>query len=647
MDDRIELTDLGKFISVGNLDLSPDGKRIVFDVTFIDQAEDRYKSEIFLLDRSADTIHRLTNGQGHYSPKWSVNGRKIVFISKEEVSSFWSLSLDFPGHLSKIADIKGSVAYFEMGHDEKILYLYRSIPNGQQAIRIIDKIPFWYNGAGYTYDRPVQLWELDSMSGRRSRLVETEQDIYSAAYSNNGKHIAYVICSSEKNPLMSDIWIIDRDGSNRRKIGSGFVLDPNVSICWGPDNDCIALQGHRFERGYATHYDIWLLSTNGGFEPRPLTKDLASSPGNRLYCDILSPFGRQIPQKLIWVDNEIYFFLSEGGKVNLAKIDCSTGEVEKIEDERSGLYAYSIGDEVAIFTEAFLQKPVELWEKSLKKTERAKQLTNFNQDLARKSSSARIHHLKYEVSDGEHVEGWLMEPYDRKPDDAVPLIVWIHGGPKSMLGYGFMFEFQLYAANGFGVLFMNPRGSQGYSEDFADIRQHYGERDYEDIMEFIDRLIEQYPWIDRDRLGVTGISYGGFMTNWIVTQTDRFAAAVSEEGISDQISMFTTTDIGFYFDKDAVGGDPWNNLEAYIEKSPLLKASRVNTPIMFIHAMDDYRCWADQSIEFFTALKYLDKPTRLVLAPEGGHAFGWTGKPSYRLERLKQKLNWFQKYLRG
>lgn len=438
--------------------------------------------------------------------------------------------------------------------------------------------------------------------------------------------------------------MIDKNGSGKQRIASDFLPDIKTVITWSPDDKKIAIQGHKFSRGYASNHDIWLVDFEVKYEPKPITKEVTSSPGNSLYCDVLSPFGRSVPQKLSWKEDNIYFLLSEKGRVNLARVNTEDGIVEKLEETDSVIYSFSVGRDRTVFTGVDQNNPPELWELELNAGSSPKPATELNGEFINNYEISGSEHVKCETSDDEIVDSWLMKP-ETETNKKYPLILFIHGGPKSMLGHSFMHEFQYYAANGFGVLYANPRGSHGYSEEFADIRGHYGERDMQDILELIDHVVEKYDWIDRGKVGVTGISYGGFMTNWLVTQTDRFSVAISEEGISNQISMFANTDIGFYFEPDALDGDPWNNTETYLEKSPLMKAPEVNTPIMFVHAMDDYRCWADQSIEFYTALKYMDKETKLLLFPKGGHIFAWTGKPSHRKERLQHKLSWFEKWL--
>ena len=177
-------------------------------------------------------------------------------------------------------------------------------------------------------------------------------------------------------------------------------------------------------------------------------------------------------------------------------------------------------------------------------------------------------HFTFEASDGANIEGWLIKPYGWREGKSYPAIFDIHGGPRSKYGYAPMFEHQIYAAEGYAVVYANIRGSDGYDQEFADIRTRYGTRDYQDFMEMVDHALGAYDWIDQTRIAVTGLSYGGFMTNWVIGHTDRFRCALSQNSICNWVSFFGTTDIGFHFGPDQIGGDPWSNPEAYAEKSP-------------------------------------------------------------------------------
>jgi dipeptidyl aminopeptidase/acylaminoacyl peptidase len=204
----------------------------------------------------------------------------------------------------------------------------------------------------------------------------------------------------------------------------------------------------------------------------------------------------------------------------------------------------------------------------------------------------------------------------------------------------------VFAAKGYAVLYVNPRGSDSYTEKFADIRGHYAERDYQDLMEAVDYATSHFDFIDSERIGVAGGSYGGYMTNWIVTQTNRFKAAVSDRSISNWWTFWGTSDIGPYFMKDQIGCDPWDDEETTMAKSPIRYVKNVKTPIMFVHSMEDYRCWMVEALQMFTALKYYGKETELVLFPGENHELSRGGKPKHRVLRLESYLRWFDLYLK-
>jgi dipeptidyl aminopeptidase/acylaminoacyl peptidase len=255
-------------------------------------------------------------------------------------------------------------------------------------------------------------------------------------------------------------------------------------------------------------------------------------------------------------------------------------------------------------------------------------------------------HFTFEASDGATIEGWLIKPYGWRKGKKYPAIFDIHGGPRSKYGYAPMFEHQIYAAEGYAIVYANIRGSDGYDQEFGDIRFHYGTRDYQDFMETVDHALAAYGWIDETRIAVTGLSYGGFMTNWVIGHTGRFKCALSQNSICNWVSFFGTSDIGFHFGPDQIGGDPWSNPAAYAEKSPLTYAKNVETPTMFIHSINDNRCWMDQSIQMYTALKYLGVEARLILYTEGSHSFRNLARPAIRKRRLHDMVDWFNQHLK-
>jgi acylaminoacyl-peptidase len=204
---------------------------------------------------------------------------------------------------------------------------------------------------------------------------------------------------------------------------------------------------------------------------------------------------------------------------------------------------------------------------------------------------------------------------------------------------------QVWASRGWFVFFCNPRGSEGYGEEFADLRGKYGTIDYEDLMEFTDFVLKQYPQIDAARLGAAGGSYGGFMCNWIEGHTDRFAAIASQRSVSNWVSDFGCSEIGVSFDTNEMLATPWNGMEAMWEASPLKYACNAKTPILFIHSLCDYNCTLDQGIQMFTAMKYFGVESRMCLFEGENHSLSRSGKPRHRMRRLQEMTDWFERYL--
>ncbi|MDD4078523.1 MAG: S9 family peptidase, partial [Eubacteriales bacterium] len=222
----------------------------------------------------------------------------------------------------------------------------------------------------------------------------------------------------------------------------------------------------------------------------------------------------------------------------------------------------------------------------------------------------------------------------------------IHGGPKTVYGEVFFHEMQYWANAGYFVFFCNPRGSDGRGNEFADIRGKYGTIDYDDLMAFTDAVLAKYPGIDQERVGVTGGSYGGFMTNWIIGHTDRFRAAASQRSIANWVSMGFTSDIGFYFEEDQVSTTPWQDIDKVWWHSPLKYADKVSTPTLFIHSEEDYRCWLAEGLQMFTALKYFGVEARLCMFRGETHELSRSGKPKHRIRRLREITDWFDKHLK-
>ena len=273
------------------------------------------------------------------------------------------------------------------------------------------------------------------------------------------------------------------------------------------------------------------------------------------------------------------------------------------------------------------------------------QRTRFNEKIAETKTILQPERLEFE-NDNITMEGFVLKPVDYDENKRYPGILDIHGGPKTVYGEVFYHEMQVWANEGYFVFFCNPRGSDGRGDEFADIRGKYGTIDYQDLMKFTDLVLEKYPQIDKGRIGVTGGSYGGFMTNWLIGHTDRFQCAVSQRSISNWISKFGTTDIGYYFNADQIQSTPWDNMEKMWFHSPLKYADRAVTPTLFLHSEEDYRCWLAEGLQMFTALKYHGVDARFCLFRGENHELSRSGKPRHRVRRLEEMTNWFETYLK-
>ena len=272
-------------------------------------------------------------------------------------------------------------------------------------------------------------------------------------------------------------------------------------------------------------------------------------------------------------------------------------------------------------------------------------LTEENTHLEEEYQYSAVEYLPFLNSNGVEIQGWYIKPVNFKEGEKYPAILFIHGGPQCAFGTIFNHDMQLAAARGFGVLFCNPTGSEGRGGEFGDLRMKYGTIDYDDLIGFTSYAVEQLPWIDGENLGVTGGSYGGIMTNWIIGHTDLFKAAVSDRGVSNNISDFGLSDIGVSFGLDTFETTPWGDVMFLWDQSPLKYAEHIKTPTLFIHGMEDYRCPHDHALQMHTALTYFGTPSRVFMVRGENHELCRSGEPKHRIRRLEETLKWFETHL--
>lgn len=254
--------------------------------------------------------------------------------------------------------------------------------------------------------------------------------------------------------------------------------------------------------------------------------------------------------------------------------------------------------------------------------------------------------MPYTAQDGTEIDAWLMQPTGFKEGMKYPLVLEIHGGPHAMYGNTFFHEFQLLAARGYGVIYTNPRGSTGYGQHFLSAAMgDWGGVDYQDIMAGLNAACERFGWIDTNRLGVTGGSYGGYMVNWMLTQSDRFSAAITQRSTCNRYNLFGSSDLVWTYSEWEFRGLPWEETDLYYDRSPISYVDRVNTPVLVMHSENDMRCPVEQSEQWFTALKRLGKTAEFVRFPGESHNLSRSGRPDHRQERLDWMMAWFDAHL--
>jgi dipeptidyl aminopeptidase/acylaminoacyl peptidase len=637
----LQLDDLTRFVAVCDPRLSPGKDEVAFVTVRADPDRDDYGSTIWVVDRSDGRARKLLSGYKDRHPRWSPDGRQLLFLSdrgmKEGERGVCLYVVPAGGGEPRcVARMVGGVGDPQWGGDRDRIFFTSGVGEEEPTVKVIDSIPIWFNGMGFTYNARRQLHVVDAASGVVTQLTDGETNVVSHSPSHRGDRVAYAVVADELNPSLTDLYVLDLDTKEEKKIAEGFT---NSSICWSPDDTMIAFLGNDRSRGNPTHTCVWLVPSGGG-TPENLTGGLDRGSTRRHYYDIRSPYA--VAPSPVWDGGHIYFPVSEGKTLNLFRVSLQDREIEPVLTGEFSLEEFSVRDGLLAYTMVKTASPAEVW---VKEGDGGRRLTAFNDYLLSELALSGAEEFSFTAGDGVRVEGWVLKPYGFSGSEKYPAVVDIHGGPRSKFGDSLMFEHQLYAARGYGVIYANIRGSDGYDQEFADIRGNY-ELSYRDLMEAMDHVLGTYPWIDPGRLGVTGLSYGGFMTNWVVGHTDLFKAAISQNGIASWPSFFGTSDIGFHFTPDQVGGDPWTNEQGYREKSPITYAQNVTTPTMFIHSFNDYRCWIDQSILFYTALKYLGKETRLVLFMEGSHTFRNIAKPSIRRARYEKMLEWFDTHLK-
>lgn len=634
----VQPSDLKLYHMISEPSLSPDGKLVTVSVRRANLEEDVYDSDVFVAKVSGSGIVKFTTGRRDSDPVWSPDGKQLLFVSrrqfeKEEKGNALYVMGSDGGEARMILRSKDGIEDPRWSQDAKsIFYLGGTQEDPKDDVKVVKRLGLWFNGIGFTYNRRKHLFSVSVQSSETKQLTSGEFDVTGFALSHDGRTVAYLACMDDLKPYVVDLFLMNLEtGATEKATTSNMELS---AVVYSPDDRHLALSGNDFPAGFASHEKIWVAALN----PTKLTKidSVDRNKANSLNSDVRTK--AHAPQRLVWDGDGIYFVQQDGGAAHLYRMKPGKKPELVVGGDRS-IEGYDVQKGKVVFVASDPTHLPELYLKGRKEVP----LSSLAKEVYRELKFVAPRPFSFTASDGEAVEGWVMIPEGAAAP--IPVILYVHGGPKTSFGQAFFHEFQTFAGAGYAVVFLNPRGSDGYSEKFADIRGQYGTRDFQDLMEGLDQAAKAFPQLDLSRVAIAGGSYGGFMANWAVGHTDRFKAAVSDRSIASWVTMWGTSDIGPHFTFDQIGGDPWSSEEKLLADSPLRYVPNVKTPVLLVHSMEDYRCWMVEGIQFFTALKKMGKEAELVLFPEENHDLSRVGKPKHRVARLDHYLRWFALHL--
>jgi dipeptidyl aminopeptidase/acylaminoacyl peptidase len=644
--------DLTRLRFVSDPQISPDGTRVAFVVTTLSEDSDQYVANIWVLDTAGGEPRPFTTGpKRDTKPRWSPDGTRLAFLSERQGHAKGQVYVmpSAGGEATRLTALPNGVASHVWSPDGTCLALVARVggwqePEGAEErqrsrpARVITALKYKANGEGFIYDRRPHIFIISAAGGEPRQLTDGDFADGDSAWSPDGASLAFVSARHEDRDLdnAADLWIVAVQGGTPRRLTD--TSGPVGSPAFSPDGRTIAYLGHRYRNESGRNKRLYTMPVAGG-TPLCLTTalDRTCVPFTSSVTPLWSADGA-------WIT----FAVEDRGDVPVYRVraDGTTAPERIIAGERqvTGLSVARQADVLA-FTMTEPLAPAEVYTcRADGSSEKA--VTDLNRDWKAEVACSRPERFRYERA-GRQLDCWVMRPFGFTPGQRYPALLNIHGGPHTQYGHNFFDEFQVYAGAGYAVIYTNPRGSQGYGEEFTRaVLGDWGGGDFADIMAGLDEALRRYDFIDPERLGVMGGSYGGFLTSWTVGHTHRFKAACSERAVNNTYTLFGTSDIGHSFSEAQSGYLPWENMSWYVEHSPLSYAKDIVTPLLIMHAESDLRCPMEQAEQLFVALKKQRKEVIFVRFPDEDHELSRSGKPRHRLERFRFILEWFARYLR-
>ncbi len=675
--------------------LSSDGSLVAMTVQTVAPGRDGYRHAIWLVPADSSAPPRqVTLGARHDTrPRFSPDGTLLAFLSdrrplveeepdapkdREDGTQVHLLPLR-GGEARRLTDLPRGVDAFEWAPDGRSLVVRttsfgvtraedrrrRGKPEPPKPgatppsdYRYFDRLQNMLNGPGFIDDKVGHLWLVDVATGAARRLTDGATSDDEPAWSPDGTRIAFTASRGRNHDLdwQFDVFVVNVASGRVTRItdGTGSVFG---SPTWLPDGKTVAVGGHRFPRAGGSRNDVWLFAADGSDAHPGGGRNLSGRHDLMVGSGMGSDVTPGEPSRLCVTPDGSHLLVTAParGSYELWRIALADGALERLTDDRHYLSGWDVvrtagGARVAaIRSTAATLSDVHLLDLaadgSVPSGAGLRRVTTFNDELLAELD-VRAPEERWETVDGREIQGWVIRSAAAERGEPAPLVLQVHGGPHTLYGWSPYWEFQVLAGAGISVLFTNPRGSEGYGEEFNSANlPDWGDGPMRDVMAHVEALVAAGV-ADPTRLGVTGGSYGGYLTNWIVGHTDRFAAAMTCRSVSDLTSLMLTGDLaGGIFGIMEFGARPWEKPELYRELSPITYADRVRTPLLIQHAENDLRCPMGQAEALFATLRTLKRPVRLMRVPNESHELTRSGTPFRRVENLVQVRGWFDHFL--
>lgn len=658
----LQLKDFLAYKFLNNVKISPDGQSCVFGVSVCDEKKNEYQNNLYLWYDGTCSV--LTSSGKDSGALWLDNdtvmfrsGRSAEMQERvkkgEEVTEFYRISIH-GGEAQKYFEVPLQVSKIEQLNEEEFLLQaswdkdYSAVgredekdtllknKKEEQDYEVFTSIPFCHNGGGYAKNAISRLYVYNVNTEALTAVSPENLDVASWHLKEDKSEVVITAEKSKKRVTMrSGLYMYHFGEKEWKELIREEEYEISAAFYFG--KGILFLGNREWKHGYNENSRFFFMDEQKDIS---LFFDNTEALGNTVGSDCRYGGGAQVK-----VDGEKLYFITTREKDSLVRSLDTQGTVKDEIVLNGSVDCLDVKNGICYFTAMKDGSLQELYTADLYHTAAVCELTEMNEEVLAEKYKAEYQEVTFE-NDGISFKGWVLLPKDYDPEKSYPAILDIHGGPKTVYGTVFYHEMQLWANMGYFVFFTNPRGSDGRGNEFMDIFGKYGTIDYEDLMKFTDVVLETYPAIDKSRVGVTGGSYGGFMTNWIIGHTNRFACAATQRSISNWISFYGTSDIGMFFTEDQIHGTIFENPEKLWDHSPLKYAKNIETPTLFIHSDEDYRCPLEQGLQLYTAMVDREVEARFVLFHGENHELSRGGKPKHRVRRLEEITAWMEKYLK-